>query len=462
MSPGTAREHRETAQGDPPNAVQQIARRHGRPFATTDRLLDSPKALRPLPIDRLLCIDFIALDNGAFDRARFDGVSGLAIARRHLLGLLGATVASRTLADEDPAPRTSWTVPIRLTDDRLWTSARLPSSRAEIALIDTGAAANAISERLAVEERLESRSRTRMEGLGGGENARWVTMPEMILGSEFTMRGPWFWTSPTLDETRYKVLIGAHSFGLWDNELDLARLEWRIHRSFDPAAAGYREVRRGMRNAYPHFHLELEVSVPDFTGRFQVDTGSPTNFILDGEATRRTGLWNSNRPYAPWRIRGFGPNRAHTRLYRVPWASVEGEIALRPLILASNPSQSQSRFQGLDGLIGLRALRNFNLATNGVASRFWIKLNDQPLPDDPRYPMSGLWLEQRDGAIVVDEVGIGSPAAGTDIRVGDQIVGQAWPDLLSLLNADPGTSVSLDIEREGRRSAASFTLRPYL
>lgn len=387
----------------------------------------------------------------------------MAYSRRLVLGSgLAALIPLPVRAAAETGKSDTLIVPIRLTSDRLWVIVKLPDGRQEIAVFDSGAAWNKISQRTAYDLKLPQDWQTQIEGLGGTERTTFVRLDDSLLGGVYKPGPMWFLTSETLDSLGFKFLIGAATLTYAISEFDFVANQWRVHKQLDPAALGYTQVQDGMRLRDKLHSIEMPCEFAGLEGRFHFDTGSPTNFILDGQASKRLNLWDSQQPFAPWRLRGFGPNRTMTRLYRTKWAKVHGLILNNPLVLLSDPKLFRSQFMGLDGLIGLRAIRHFDVAMHGKDKTLWLKPNSHPNQDDPRYPMSGLWLEQKRGAIVVDEVGIGSPAAGAGVQVGDQVIGADWQTLLKTINGDAGTPVALELERAGKRLAAQFTLQPFL
>jgi C-terminal processing protease CtpA/Prc len=76
--------------------------------------------------------------------------------------------------------------------------------------------------------------------------------------------------------------------------------------------------------------------------------------------------------------------------------------------------------------------------------------------------MSGLWID-RDGArIVAGAVGRGSPAEQAGIRVGDQLGGRSFGDLIAALNGPAGSSLSLDVIQASKRHTVNLILNDYL
>ena len=389
------------------------------------------------------------------------------VSRRHtIMAALGAAATGCATAlkagSAVEGPR-GLEIPIRLTSERLWTSFDLSASEQHVAIFDTGGFVSKISEELAFRLDLKrDGTKVGVEGLGGSETGRWVVADRPMIGGVFQPDKMWFLTSKTLDKQPFKMLVGTDWLAKITCEFDLNAAMWRLFDKSAPDFTGYTKIANSYKSSGPSTMLQIQADIGGFKGRFHCDTGSPTNVLLDGRASGALKIWDTKQPYAPWRIGGFGPNRLNSRLYRQDKASLADFALERPLALLCDPSRSSSVIAGFDGLIGLKTLRNFNMLLDEKSKALWLKPNGIDFASQERYPMSGLWLEQRDGAIVVDEVGHGSPAAGAGIVAGDVIAGADWDMLRKQINADAGTLVAFDLEHAGKRSRAEFTLRPFL
>lgn len=390
--------------------------------------------------------------------------------RRAVLGgLVGASLSAPLLGQERSQKLVE--VPIGFKDDRLWTTLTIGTNTERIAIFDTGSYSDVISARLAREVKARAVAKGALHGLGGSEATNWIKLEQVVFGRTFPVAPVYAQASQALDATPFKYLIGCGVLSHWNCELDIARRRWRIAGTskmlLDGAAAQtdaapYVSIPDSYRwNGWTNT-IYLSANVGGFSGKFHVDTGSPTNFLLDNRASQALGLWDSDQPFAPWRTGGFGRSQMRTRLYRLAKAGYAGIELGRPLVLLSDPDPAGSILEDADGLIGMRALSRSNLLFDREAKALWLQPNTLPTLPDLRYPMSGLWLERKGGAIRVDEVGIGSPAAKAGVLVGDRIVNADWPALLKTINADAGTPVALELERDGKRIAVQFVLQPFL
>lgn len=84
------------------------------------------------------------------------------------------------------------------------------------------------------------------------------------------------------------------------------------------------------------------------------------------------------------------------------------------------------------------------------------------LPKKPSgYPLSGLWLEEEKGRLLIDDVGTGSPAALAGLKQGDVLPG-TMQDALRTINGPPGKPVVLTVESGGAKREVRYTLKSWL
>jgi membrane-associated protease RseP (regulator of RpoE activity) len=203
----------------------------------------------------------------------------------------------------------------------------------------------------------------------------------------------------------------------------------------------------------------VTVAVDGQPFRLLIDTGSPGEITLYPEAARRTRFWNdATIPYAPVRARGVGGQAGISRLVRAGQAQLGPVTFDRPLVRLDGGMRGQ---QSTDGVIGLPLIRGVNLATDVRRRRVLVQANRLP-PDRARASLSGIWVDQLDGALVVADVGRGSPAAAAGIKPGDRIEGMDFASLIRKLGGKPGAMVELSIMRQGQSIPLRFKLADYI
>jgi hypothetical protein len=373
----------------------------------------------------------------------------------------GVSLPAVAQTKEDSSPY--FAIPIRLTSNRLWTTTEIGTGEKYFTVLDSGGLTNKMASRLAIDLKLRSDGAYSIQGLGGTEKGNSVELKNPVIGDVYDPESLWFVTTETLDKQLFKMMLGVGMFMFANSEFDMQRAQWRLYkRGHGPDFSGYTKIENSYRNTDIVRQIRVPCQIGSLSGQFHFDTGSPTNLLLDGRASGALNVWDTQQPYAPSRTSGFGPDRVNTRYYRTKTSTIAGFPLDNLVVLMSDPRRSNSSMAGVDGLLGLRAIRHFNFICDVKTKALWLKPNGINFGSEDHYPMSGLLLEQKEGVILVEDVGIGSPAANAGIRVGDMITGIDAPSLVNRINGEAGEMVSLEIERMGKRQSVTFTLQPYL
>lgn len=398
---------------------------------------------------------------------------GFASKRRTFLAGLASlpAVLSDPAHAQDSKDKVSVTIPIALNDDRLWTTIQFGDGEELIGLFDSGSHIDVVAAAVARQMRMREVTAGKLGGIGGTEASVLMQARDPLVGRIWRPEHLWAQSSTLLDATPYKYLFGVHTMGSNNSELDLASMHWRIHKSSaallqDAAKSDSAGVYQSVEDSYFWNGWINEVQLPcvvgGIDGRMLVDTGSPTNFVINSKMTQRMGLWDSGQPYAPWRLRGFGRQRALTRLYRIDQAQFPTCVMPRPLVMLTNPAQPNQELQRYDGLIGMRALQGCSMLFDKDNRKLWLRPKGGTGLPDLRYPYSGLWLGDSRKRITIEEVGIGSPAAEAGLQASDVIVNAELDAVKQAINGPAGSMVDLEIERGSKRWSVSLKLRPYL
>jgi serine protease Do len=247
-----------------------------------------------------------------------------------------------------------------------------------------------------------------------------------------------------------------------DSELDFEALEWRIHPEGIDARPGYEMLPSLIERARPGAGASpifIDAAIGGQNYRLQADTGSPAPLHLWPRAVRRSGLWDSGRPFAPVRPGGIGGEGERGRVMRVGAVGIGGLSFPGMLAVADNP-RTASTHRG-DGLIGLPLLQRMNLSTDLRRSRLWARANALPPPPE-RYGLSGLWVEPAQNGLAVVEVSPASPAAEAGLQVGDVIPGIALDAFVARLAGRPGDAVEINYRRGREMRRTRLTLRAFL
>lgn len=355
-----------------------------------------------------------------------------------------------------------FTAPIAHEAQRVWLGVSVEGLAPEPFILDTGASESMISDAWAAQAKLRERGASIIAGLGGVENTRVLRVDDVVIGGTFRIPYMEFHGTKSVDDTRFRGLIGAPLLTDMDCDLDFVKNEWRIYPEGRSERAGLHPIPDSYLPQRASYLLAMPVQIGDFSGRFLLDTGAPRNMLIDGKASKRLGWWNSDRPYAPQRARGFGKGSLPTRIYRAEKVLLHKFAFPTPIVSLAQPGPANGNFPNIDGLVGLEMIRHFHLATDPKDRQLWAAPNGLSFAGTERYPLSGLWLERKGDRILIEDVGTGSPAKAAGLQVGDAIVGAKWEDLLRKMGGGAGETMVLDYERGGKRGRAEYVLKPYL
>ncbi|MEZ0242675.1 MAG: aspartyl protease family protein [Sphingomonas sp.] len=384
------------------------------------------------------------------------------ISRRNLVGALGAGALLPGALRAAPAPLS---VPIRLTQSRVLVTVRFgDAGAAHWFAIDTGAVVNLIQTSLAKELRLPKLGTRTMTGAGGSETMTIHVAERVVIGDAIGQRGLVFAEFP--GRGLGEGVRGALAAGLLttlDTDLDFGAGEWRVYPEGRASRSGFARLESEIRHvngpaasAYIFADIELEGR----TYRMLLDTGMPRPLTLFSPATRKSGLWDDPRPWAPGRRGGVGGAGAMGRTVRLKSAKFGGVALDPPTAFLLDPGAGISELR-VDGMIGLPILRRFNLSTQVKPGVLWAQPNGMaPGPD--LYGLSGLWIGRAGKDLTAERVGRGSPAEAAGLREGDRILGIGFDQLLDKISGPPGSEVVVQASRAGRSFEARIVLRDYL
>lgn len=368
------------------------------------------------------------------------------------LALTAAGAAPKAFAAEGRA----FVSRIVLEDGRVWIAARIGDKGPYFFILDTGGFVSFIDDAFAKSLRMRVARGQRIKGIGGVSDYDWynagtVTLPSGVRFPDMLFAG--IRSRPSKDAVG---TFGAGLFTRYDSDLDFAKGEWRVYPEGRPNHDGLTRLESRITPILGGESIRADASIDGFEGEFILDTGAPREVILDGPATAKSGFWDDGRPYAPVRSTGIGKGALPARIVRAKALKMARFVFERPLITLTMPGAPAGRGAGL---IGLATLGRLHLTTDVSARVLYAAPNGLNLP--PRtYPLSGLWIDEEKGRVVVADVGAGSPAAAAGLQPGDVVIG-AFRDLLRTINGAPGKQVTLAVERSGARRDVEYTLAPW-
>ncbi len=385
------------------------------------------------------------------------------INRRHVvLGGLAAGLSSLPLARALGTTQPNTIVSsIALEDGRVWIAGMIGNSGPHLFIIDSGGVVSLIKEDVAKSLKLAPRGRSNLVGIGGGSDLPWYVAREVVLGNGIRFPDMLFAGTKANLGRDASGSFGAGLFTTHDSDLDFEKGEWRAY----PAGRAGRTGFQQLKSRFSHENkfgpvIFANASVDSFAGEFLLDTGAPGEISLDSAATAKSGLWQSEQPYAPVQSRGIGRTGIPARLVRMARLKIGPFVYEKPLLMLRKPGNNYNNIRS-DGIIGLRALNRLHLSTDVKSKTIWAAPNGLALPPND-YPKSGLWVDQAKGGLRIADVGNGSPAKAVGLLPGDVIVGQQFGTFIERLGSAAGTALSFEYERAGKRARAELTLAEYL
>jgi hypothetical protein len=384
------------------------------------------------------------------------------IPRRAVLGGLAALplLGSEAL---DAQPAKPIVAHIALEDGRVWVAATIAGKPPVLFIFDTGAVVSKIQPSYGRTLGLKKRGAARFGGMGGWQNFDLVQAEDVVFGGAIRQPHVLF-AQPKEDLRLADGAVGLLAAGLltsFDSELDFDSGEWRVYPSGRGARDGFVQVPSrisGQARSQGSEVILVDAVLDGQTYRLLADTGAPGQIHLFDIATRRSGLWNGQKPYVPVQKGGIGGLAEPGRLVRAGNVSLGGIAFDRPLV---SLSKEANRHPLADGVIGLELLELLTLSTDVKGNRLWVKRNRRARRPE-RYGMSGLWLEERGGKVVVANVSPASPAADAGLAIGDELVGRPLGWFVARLAGKPGAEIHLRVRRGGAERDTKLILRPFI
>ncbi|MEA3036498.1 MAG: hypothetical protein QOH04_2270 [Sphingomonadales bacterium] len=387
-----------------------------------------------------------------------------AFGRRTLVKMLASLPLAAASAGYAAEIRRVGGARILVMDERVWIQVRIRGQGPFSFVIDTGADMNLIRKDLAQRLGLQERHDQLASGVGGTQRFTIYGAPDVAFGN-VGVGAIDFSAYDAAELPIHREAMGALSASMLtvaDCDLDFEALEWRIYPDGRGDRNGFEALPSSIRGSVRRIGATpvlVDAAIGGRTYRLELDTGSPPQISLFPGATKRSGLWNGDTPYAPIQHSGIGGRGAHGRLVRVPEVRLGTITFERPLISLSDPEAPS--VGGADGLLGLGLIQRLNLSSDVKGGRLWAQRNSRPAAPE-HYGLSGLWVDAKDGRLVVTDVSPLSPAAAAGLQVGDEIPGVALRDWVRKLAGMPGEVIEVAYERGGKPATARLTLRPYL
>jgi hypothetical protein len=387
------------------------------------------------------------------------------LTRRDILAATAASLLPGTVA-RAAGPARVITNSIALEDGRVWIAASVQGKGPFLFILDTGVVVSLIQEKVAKDLGLKASAPVKLKGIGGDE------LFQLYVAHDIVFSGGARQPTAVFAAAERHLALGAGAAGALaagmvtalDADLDFEKGELRIYPDGRGDRAGFAELPSSivqMSGPAASAYMFVDAVLDGGRYRFLLDTGMPGQVLLWPGAVRRSGLWSDKIRFAPRRSSGIGGDAQRGRLVRGAALTI-GDIAFdRPLVALSNPSGPSRIASWADGIIGLELIELLTLSTDVRRGRLWARRNARA-PGPERYGLSGLWVEERGGKVVVEEVSPHSPAAEAGLRVGDEIVGVPMRAFIGRLGGKPGESIPVTVRRGAETISTAIVLRDFL
>ena len=257
-------------------------------------------------------------------------------------------------------------------------------------------------------------------------------------------------------------LIGSELFSRY-----VVRIDYRTHvlTLTDPAQYAYRGAGTIVPIAFAGGIPRVDAAVDGIAGSFTIDTGDRMDVTFMEPVIAREHLLEQYSPrietITGWGIGGAVPGfvaRAHE--LRMGALDVKDPLLRLPTVKGGFFTSRR-----LTGSIGTGVTDRFTLTFDYSRKRL---IFENPASGERNsYDRSGLWLNQAPDGFDVAAVAPQSPAAAAGISAGDRVVAVngipareiPLADVRTWLRADPGTRVTVTLDRAGARTDVPLTLQ---
>lgn len=205
----------------------------------------------------------------------------------------------------------------------------------------------------------------------------------------------------------------------------------------------------------------IEAELDGMPLKLTVSTGSPLGLSLHPAAVRRLKLWDRYLRALKNTVVSKEDGEHEIRTVRAERLRFAGFDVLGPVVRLDNPKvDPEAKGFRSDGTIGLDLLWRFHFGFDPKRREAWFAPHTE-LEDPFAYDRSGVEVREEGERIVVDRLLPGGPAEKAGLRLGDVL---AWPNQAAAIQADyrmrgePGSVVTLPVERDGKAMSIAVTL----
>lgn len=359
------------------------------------------------------------------------------------------------------------TVPLDLYEGRyLFARGMLADLATDIA-VDSGAGITVVDQQLAAAAGLRGEGQVTARGVGGeGRAVQLCQNVRLRLGS--LELPPLTVAILDLGEVHEKlgrrmpVILGKELFHAFPVTVDYARSQLVVHdpKAFTPPAGAHELPLRPLDDGHVMVQLQLEDLAPCWC---MVDTGSGDTVMFHHPFVQEHGLLHRWSRLGERTVSGVGGTvvAGLARARGLDFAGVR--FADVPVTLATDPRGAMASTTS-QGTLGAGLLSRFAVTFDYAHKRLLLVPAADAASRPFRRDRLGLSASGGDGAVVIEHVGAGSPAAAAGLRAGDQVTaidgvavgpGNFRQRFQQVMNAPAGTVV---VVRLGSGEERSVTL----
>jgi Aspartyl protease/PDZ domain len=372
-------------------------------------------------------------------------------------------------------PKTSFTLPFDLVDNRVFVEARLNGRGPFHLLLDTGAGGVTVSTDVAQQLGLHVGNAGEGQGVGektvhaGEAQIARLQMGDLTLADLDSNVMDLSDAPQVFGRKPFDGIIGLPVFERMVVKHDYVNriLTFTAPERFDYAGSG----------VIVHFERPRQIPVvagvlDGVAGNFGVDTGARSSLLLYGPFCQQNNLQQKYgaklEGVTGWGI--GGPVRS--LLARASTLQI-GDVTVRDLVIRLSAQKTGlTTSSAMAGLIGPDVLSQFDVTFDYARTRIIFEKNKNYGRRDS-YDRAGIWMGQdKDGKhFTVVDVIAGGPGAAAGIKPGDQILAIDGKNTASLILPDVretirreavGDKLTLLLESEGKQRTAIVTLQDLL
>ena len=362
----------------------------------------------------------------------------------------------------------SVTVPFKLINNHMYIEVKLNGHGPYEMLFDTGGS-NAIVPTLAHDLGLKLQGAFQSRGTGEETlDVSATSIDRMEIGGAFldhqTFASAALESFGNVEGKPFVGIVGYEIFRRF-----VVRTDYEAHQVTLIEPEGYSYHGPGVR-----VPLQLKDTTPivpgdidGIPGTFQLDTGSRATLDLMSPFVAKNNLVAHYQAKLQG-VNGWGVGGKErswiVRAHRFTFGGVSVEAPVLGLSQSVSGSMAEA---GMAGNVGAGLLKKFNIVWDYPHNQIFFERNKHYAETDV-FNRAGLWANLGDGGFDVIDVFAGSPASEAGLQTGDRILavdgrqaqqGITLPEFRERMRAAPGTKLTLDVERKGRRLQIVVTLR---